>query len=470
MNGKQKTTLVTVIFETVLAVGAAPIVSNVRLSQDAVTHDVTITYMMANAPAIVTLDIQTNGPSGWDRKSPHPRAVSAPVSLRSFVIVKSGSSPDNPPDYLVADVSSSATANTERYYPTIEYLPGGLLENSAYRTTKLVMRKVMAAGRSWTMGTGSTGEQAAHDVTLADNYYIGVFEMTQAQWYQIAGYKNSCFTTEGAMRPANYVCYNEIRCAGGNTQTWAGGNWPNSPYTGSFLDKLRSRTGLDFDLPSEAQWEYACRAGHTAGEWGTGIAIVSSDSDPNMPGRHKYNGGYRTGESVDPPSTIGPTNATAIVGSYAPNSWGLYDMHGNVFELCLDWYEDNIGSINGAVNIDQSNPNKTLAGLVAGTKRVRRGGSYHVGTNSSKPTARLGADPTTRAQQWGFRVACPAGNAATHESASSGENDVPVAISSDALSSASSVQALDARFCSAAESDASELNTFPPKGMCLIFR
>ena len=494
---KLEKTLFPLLFScAALVVRATPTVSDVSMFPDSASGAVTISYRLLDAPAIVTLDIQTNGPSGWASiGGEHIDCFSSDSDVWKKVsgdgvyaikwhpgqswpggkavevkAVVSAWSPDNPPDYMVADLSSSAAANTERYYPSVEFLPGGLLANPAYRTTKLVMRKIMAAGRQWTMGTGSSGAQASHAVTLADNYYIGVFEMTQAQWYQVAGYKNFQFTTEGAMRPANCVCYNEIRCASGNTKTWAGGNWPDPPYAGSFLDKLRSRTGLDIDLPGEAQWEYACRAGHAANEWGTGVTIGNSDNDPNMPGRHKNNGGYRAGESADPPSTIGPTNATAIVGSYAPNSWGLYDMHGNVFELCLDWYEDNILSLDGAVNIDQSAPAKTLAGQVAGTTRVRRGGSYHVGTGSSKPTNRLGAPPDGRAQQWGFRLACPAGNAATHAAASSGENDVPVAISSGSLSTATPALALDARSCSVAESDASELDTFPPEGMCLIFR
>ena len=489
---KLEKTLFPLLFSCVaLVVRATPTVSDVSMLPDFASGAVTISYRLLDAPAIVTLDIQTNGPSGWASiGGEHIDCFSSDSDVWKKVsgdgvhaikwhpgqswpggkAVVSAWSPDNPPDYMVADLSSSAAANTERYYPSVEFLPGGLLENPAYRTTKLVMRKVMAAGRQWTMGTGSSGTQAAHAVTLADNYYIGVFEMTQAQWYQVAGYKNFYFTTEGAMRPANCVCYNEIRCASGNTKTWAGGNWPDPPYGGSFLDKLRNRTGLEFDLPGEAQWEYACRAGHAANEWGTGVTIGSSDSDPNMPGRHRYNGGYRAGETADPPLAIGPTNATAIVGSYAPNSWGLYDMHGNVFELCLDWYEDNIVSLDGAVNIDQSAPAKTLAGQVAGATRVRRGGSYHVGTGSSKPTGRLGADPAGRAQQWGFRVACPAGNAATHAAASSGENDTPVALLAGTLSTATAALALDARSCSVAESDASELDTFPPKGMCLIFR
>ena len=494
---KLEKTLFPLVFTCVALVArATPTVSDVSMSPDSASGEVTISYRLSDAPAIITLDIQTNGPSGgaaiggehidsfssdsdvWKKVSGDgvhaikwQPGQSWPGGKASEVkAVVSAWSPDNPPDYMVVDLSSSATANTEQYYPSVEFLPGGLLSNPAYRTTKLVMRKVMAAGRQWTMGAASSGAQAAHTVTLPDNYYIGVFEMTQAQWYQVAGYKNFQFTTEGAMRPANCVCYNEIRCASGNTRTWAGGNWPDPPYAGSFLDKLRNRTGLDLDLPGEAQWEYACRAGHAADEWGTGVRVDGTDTDPNMPGRHKYNGGYRAGESRDPPLSIGPTNATAIVGSYAPNSWGLYDMHGNVFELCLDWYEDNIVSLGGAVNIDQSASANTLAGQVAGVNRVRRGGSYHVGSNSSRPTQRLGADPAGIAQQWGFRVALYAGNAATHTAASSGENDVPVAISSGTLSTATAALELDARSFSVAESDASELDTFPPKGMCIIFR
>ena len=489
MNRKRKPCFLPAVMGAALAAGAAT-VSDINILQDAVTREVTITYSLSGAPAIVTLDIQTNGPSGyasiggehidcfssdsdvWRKVSTdgtctikwHPDQSWPGGKATEVKAVVSAWSSDNPPDYMVADISSSAAANTERYYPSVDFLPGGLLGNPAYRTTKLVMRKVMATGIPWTMGTGDNSTS----VTLTNNYYIGVFEMTQGQFYQIAGYDKSAFKTEGAMRPANLVYFNELRCASGNTSAWAGGNWPNPPYAGSFLDKLRRRTGLDFDLPGEAQWEYACRAGHSVSEWGNGVPIGDGSE---MPGRHRYNGGFFEGATSWPSTgTTGPTNGLAIVGSYAPNSWGLYDMHGNVFEMCVDWFESSIAALNGRVNVDPENPANTLGGNVVGTKRVRRGGSWHVGASESKSTNRLDMDPAARSECWGFRVICHAGNAATHASSSSGENAAPVALTAGIYPASASVQPLEARSFSISASDVGEIDTFPAKGMYIIFR
>ena len=171
-----------------------------------------------------------------------------------------------------------------------------------------------------------------------------------------------------------------------------------------------------------------------------------------------------------PTGTTGPSNGVAIVGSYAPNSWGLYDMHGNVFEMCVDWYESSIVALNGQVNVDPDNPANTLGGHVAGTKRVRRGGSWHVGASESKSTNRVDMDPAVRSECWGFRVISPAGNAATHGAVSSGENVAPIALATGTYPASAPVQPLEARSFSVSESDVGEIDTFPAKGLYIIFR
>ena len=251
---------------------------------------------------------------------------------------------------------------------------------------------------------------------LDGNYYIGVYEVTQAQWDLIQpsrtapSYFNNA--ADRAMRPVEQVSYNEIRNAANSTTANTAYDWPADPNPSSFLGKLRTKTGLDFDLPSEAQWEFAARAGNGDTKWGDGSGILNSDADANLDklGRYQRNGGQVLNGSsyTNPEQSCGATNGTAIVGSYAPNDWGLYDTAGNVWEWCLDWYEDNINAHGGAVNIDPSAPAKTLSGA-SGESRVKRGGGWHYAAGSCRPANRSSSTPTYLNANSGFRLLCSAG-------------------------------------------------------------
>jgi len=416
---------------------ADPQISNVRLAQNSISRRVTVQYDLDEA-AVVTMDVLTNGVSigganiqnvggdcfkkvaagnnhvvTWDPylSWPDQKFGAGVVSVRMTAWAL-----DNTPDYMVVDL---AAANTVRYYPGVDFLPGStpgqkgaVTNNPAYKTSKLIMRKIMASGVEWTMGSaaGETQRQSvetSHVVTLTNNYYIGVFEVTQAQWKNITPTSTATpqFTADAEMRPVEKVSYNEIRNSASKTANTAY-NWPANPNASSFLGLLRTKTGLDFDLPTEAQWEFAARAGHGSGFWGDGSTIKNTDTDANLSNlaRYLHNHG---GTSTTP--TLAPSvGGTAIVGSHKPNSWGLYDMHGNVWECCLDWYADNITTFDGKVNINPSNSAQTLSGAT-GSNRVRRGGSWYHPAGNCRPAHRISAAPDGQNADAGFRVVCTAG-------------------------------------------------------------
>ena len=419
-----------------------PEVSAVTMSQDT-TRLVTITYTLADAPAVVTLDVQTNANTSagandpgwtsiggkavwnadgdvWKRVEIGSRTITwhPDQSWPDHKIAAGGARAvvtawalDNTPDYMAVDISSSGGANKQTYYPSAEFVPGGV-SNSLYKQSTVLMRKIMAKNVKWSMGTpGNTAREILHQVTLTNNYYIGVYEVTQAQWKEVTGYNRSAFTAEYQMRPAENVCYNEIRNAAGDTTTAnTAYDWPAAPNSSSFLGKLRTRTGIDFDLPSDAQWEFAARAGNGDGYWGDGSAAT----DANLKRLARYSGNPTSNSSSSGATTAPATGGTAIVGSYFPNKWGLYDMHGNVWEWCLDWHQANISEYDGKVNIDPTNSQAYLDGTAVPTtvsekKRVRRGGSWAHGSGECRSANRDSPAANSRSNNIGFRLYCTAG-------------------------------------------------------------
>lgn len=236
--------------------------------------------------------------------------------------------------YCVIDVSGGTSASS---YP-VTYLDSCPINGwgDEYKTTKILLRRIEPG----TVKMGGT-----KPVTLTKPFYIGVFEITQKQYQLVTGSNPSSY--KGDMRPVEYVSWNDIR---GNSSTY---NWPNVTTVdpSSFMGCLQSKTGLNFDLPTESQWEYACRAGTTS-DYNNG---GSGDNDLKQLGR--FSGNRTDGR--------GGYSEHTVVGSYSPNAWGLYDMHGNVYEWCLDWYAD--------INSD---PAADFLGAVSGSYRIRRGGTW----------------------------------------------------------------------------------------------
>ena len=300
--------------------------------------------------------------------------------------------------YMVIDLSGGTNASS---YP-VRYLrsvpKGGWTDE--YKTTKLVMRKISKG--TFTMGYSATDYPGAtdsglHTVTLTKDFYIGVFEVTQRQWELVMGNKPSGFknATYYATRPVEQISYYDIRENPANGDDPAV-DWPNNSAVNaaSFMGKLRSKTGLStFDLPTESQWEYACRAGTTTA-LNTGFNLTSAHSDPRMDvaGRHRYNGGYISG-NTSPSSSCTTDNGTAKAGSYLPNALGLYDMHGNVWEWCLDWYGTYPGTVTDPL------------GAASGSCRVERGGSWGEDAYGLSSAYQSSGYPNGRGDVFGFRAA-----------------------------------------------------------------
>jgi formylglycine-generating enzyme required for sulfatase activity len=243
--------------------------------------------------------------------------------------------------YMVIDVSGGASAAhyPVSYYPTAGDVPGGLLDDG-YKTTKMLLRYITPG--VFMMGSprnqmGSDESQPPREMSVTNGFFMGVFEVTQGQWERVMGSNPSYYedAAASATRPVEQVSCYEIRENAKTNKDDPDSNWPANNYVSenSFMGKLRLKTGIrSFDLPNEIQWEYACRSGTTT-SLNSGKNISNMYIDPNVAEVARYYSNGGRGYKRDGTTLI----MTAPVGSYRPNAWGLYDMHGNVSEWCLDW-------------------------------------------------------------------------------------------------------------------------------------
>lgn len=399
----------------IVVMAADPVVSNVRAFQRTGTTLFDITYDVADADTTnlsVAVAISTNngvtwfapassnltGAVGTNTVAPGNNRLivwrgerELPAKLFSSVLAKI-TADDTPPSlYMVIDLSSGSNSSQ---YP-ISYLgtiPSGCWTDE-YKTTKLVLRKINKG--TFTMGSpldelGRSTDETQHEVTLTKDFYIGVFEVTQQQWELVMGNRPSYFYNSSyyASRPVETVSYYDIR---ENPANPLNPNWPSSSqvYTNSFMGRLRTKTGLlSFDLPTESQWEFACRA-NTTTALNSGKNLTGTVSCTNLfeVARSYNNGGSGDIQNGD------TSGGTAKVGSYLPNAWGLYDMHGNVLEWCLDWYKTYPGTV-----VDPR-------GGTSVSYRVMRGGAWHSGVVESRSSARWSyQDLAYRQFMYGFRL------------------------------------------------------------------
>ncbi len=312
----------------------------------------------------------------WDSANDWPEGHSSEFTVTATAEVKE-QTVDFTSDYLVVNLNTGAVTPSTT---------GPDLSDDTCRTTELWLRRIPKG--TFIMGSpvGEVGRESVetqHQVTLTEDFYIGVFEITQKQYSLIYGSNPS--SDKGDTRPVECVSYDTIR----GTGSTAGAGWPAYGHAvdeDSFLGKLRAKTGQTFDLPTEAQWEYACRAGTTTAlNTGKNLTSTGRDSAMDETGRYDYNqndgkGGYSSNHTK--------------VGSYLPNAWGLYDMHGNVYEWCLDWWKEDLGS--SAVAAPK--------GSDSGSYRVIRGGSWIHLAHDCRSANRNGSGPFGNYGSHGFRV------------------------------------------------------------------
>ncbi len=213
---------------------------------------------------------------------------------------------------------------------------------------------------TFTMGspsseTGHTMDEAQHEVTISKGFWLSKYEVTQAQWQDITGGNPSNFDDPGSEnRPVDQV-------------TWEG--------VQDFLEDLNAATsGGPYRLPTESEWEYACRAGTTTRfHWG-------DDPTESMIGDYAWYDGNSQDE-------------THPVGGKMPNPWGLYDMNGNVWEWCQDWYGDY-----------PAGPVTDPQGAASGTLRVLRGGGCDSYADDCRAANRFTFNPISSYRTIGFRI------------------------------------------------------------------
>jgi len=392
--------------------------NDVTLAQDSFSRKVTVNYTLTGEPGIITMDVETNAhgdvwvPIGdrnlrnisgdvnvlvretgvqktiyWQPDVAWPGQVIRNNKLR--VVVKAWAT-NAPPNYMVVDIDTKA----KFFYTSVDALPfEGGVTNDACKLDYLVMRKIPAAEVRWRMGApaSESADYAAttplHYVTLSQDYYLAVFETTRRQYVKAGGSLLGSYTDTGAnaFLPVGLIPYTTVR---------GGANWPTVTTVGGDLAKIRTKIGIpDLDFPTEAQWEYACRAGK---------------------GTSFHNGVTMTGSVADRPVTdiawyadsriggVAP-NAVQPVGLLQPNDWGLYDMSGNASEICLDWY---VAKPDSAEVRDPTGPDNDVSGL---QYRTIRGGTVSDKGDAVRSASRGGVDSVNGyLGKVGFRFCCPA--------------------------------------------------------------
>jgi formylglycine-generating enzyme required for sulfatase activity len=225
------------------------------------------------------------------------------------------------------------------------------------------MKFVLIPAGEFQMGSNELNdEKPVHTVKITKAFYMQTTEVTQKQWTAVMGNNPSYF--KGDDLPVERVSWNDAQ---------------------EFIKKLNAKEGKDvYRLPTEAEWEYACRAGTTTPfSFGETITTDQVNYDGNYPYGNGAKGEYR--------------QKTTPAGSLKANKWGLYDMHGNVWEWCEDWYGDSYYS---------SSPTDNPKGAGSGTCRFLRGGGWDADALGCRSADRDWLSPVDSYSVIGFRLSC----------------------------------------------------------------
>ncbi len=237
----------------------------------------------------------------------------------------------------------------------------GPSEGTAWTVPELGLELVYVAPGSFQMGSegGLSDENPVHAVSISRGFWLGKYEVTQAEYEAVVGTNPSNF--KGARNPVEQVSWNEATafCTKLTTRERASGRLPS---------------GYEYRLPTEAEWEYAARGGAAS----KGYTYAGSDNVDEVAWYGSKSG-----------------NATHPVGKLKPNELGLYDMSGNVWEWCLDWYDS--GYYGRSPNVDPANTQ-------AATYRVFRGGSWFFVARYVRSAYRAGFGPGCAIISLGFRA------------------------------------------------------------------
>lgn len=417
---------------------------SVSMEQDS-GRTVNISYTLDNAPAVITVDIRTNGValtgallqgrlSGAVNRKVEPGThaiswqpdgdprISGDRDWSSSATVVVTAWPTNSlPTWMVVDLTKE---NAVEFYPDESWFPEPVTSR-VYKTDKLVMRKIPAANVIWRLGSfyhgiidekqyweyGRNSVEVARPVMLTEDYYIGVYEVTQAQYAHIKKLPSMDWTDDSTLPAVNVRWKQELRATGNVHYFWPTQGHDVAPT--SFMGLMREHTGgIAFDLPTEAQWEIACRAGemaafnngcmtHTNAVLVNEVAWTSNNSAE----------GY-TENRIHP------------VGLKKPNRWGLYDMHGNACEWCLDLCpylstsddlvadsaEEHAAYLaNTDLVVDPVGPLVAGDGRIDGGERsIVKGGAFNLEPNYARSAYRYNPGRWGGGQRYGFRLCAPA--------------------------------------------------------------